>query len=196
MALLDHPEWSAAGGHVTVPRSPKAPTDNELMTLGLETAEFVTANAFVRRAALAARRRLRRTLRRAWREDSDLQFRLEDEVGPVGRASDAVVAHPVRGERWGASLRRQRNLVFDALLYKKHPQRYRARIRRSPPWNYYAIVALSAGAAVAVAAGAPRLSLAALAAAGALIARLAWRRLRVHARTRDATWSRCSSPRR
>ena len=184
MALLDHPEWSAAGGHVTVPRSREAPTDNALMTIGLEAAEFVTANAFVRRAALLRVDGFDERFGAAWREDSDLQFRLEDEVGPVGRADEAVVAHPVRSEPWGASLRRQRNIVFDALLYKKHPQRYRRSIRRTPPWDYYAIVALSAGAAVAVAAGAPRLSLAALAAAGVLIGRFAWRRLARTSHTR------------
>ena len=177
MALLDNPQWSAAGGHVTVPRSREAPTDNALMTIGLEAAAFVTANAFVRRAALLAVDGFDERFDAASREDSDLQFRLEAQVGPVGRAGDAVVAHPVRDQAWGASLRRQRNVVFDALLYKKHPQRYRQSIRRSPPWDDYAIVALSAAAAMAVVAGAPRLSLAALAAAGALIGRFAWRRL-------------------
>ena len=177
MALLDHPEWSAAGGHVTVPRSRDAPTDNALMTLGLESAEFVTANAFVWRAALLAVDGFDERFGAAWREDSDLQFRLEDEAGPVGRAPDAVVAHPVRDEAWGASLRRQRNVVFDALLYKKHPQRYRRSIRRVPPWDYYAIVALSGGAVAAVLAGAKLLALAAAGGVVALIARLAWRRL-------------------
>jgi hypothetical protein len=72
------------------------------------------------------------------------------------------VLHPVRAERWGVSLRQQRNTYFDALLYKKHPQLYRERIRRRPPWNYYAIVAgalaapplawAGAGAAAALAA--------------------------------------------
>ena len=54
-----------------------APTDHELMTRGLERAEFVTANAFVRRSALIAGRRLRRAL----------QARLARGLGPAVRAA-------------------------------------------------------------------------------------------------------------
>lgn len=54
-----------------------------------------------------------------------------------------MVVHPVHPERWGACLRQQRNAYFDALLFKKHRQLYRDRIRRQPPWRYYAIVALT-----------------------------------------------------
>ena len=56
--------------------------------------------------------------------------------------------HPVRPERWGVSLRQQKNVFYDALLYKKHPRLYRERILRAPPWDYYAVVALSIAAAV------------------------------------------------
>jgi glycosyltransferase involved in cell wall biosynthesis len=185
MALLDNPDWCAAAGQVTVPRGHGRPTDNALMTIGLESAAFVTANAFVRRDALLQVDGFDERFTRAWHEDSDLQFRLEALVGPVGRACEAVVAHPVREEPWGASLRRQRNVVFDALLYKKHPQRYRSSIRPTPPWDYYAIVALSGGAALAAVAGAPRLTLAALGGAGVLIGRFAWRRLARTSRERE-----------
>jgi hypothetical protein len=30
--------------------------------------------------------------------------------------------------------------MFNALLYKKHPDLYRKRIQASPPWLYYAII--------------------------------------------------------
>jgi GT2 family glycosyltransferase len=177
MALLDHPDWSAAAGRVVVPRGDAAPTDNELMTAGLETATFVTANAFVRRAALTRVVGFDERFGAAWREDSDLQFRLEEGVGPIGRAEDAVVAHPMRREAWGASVRRQRNIVFDALLYKKHPRRYRQEIRRRPPWNYYAIVGLSAGGLAAAVVGARVAALGAFAGAALLIGRFARHRL-------------------
>jgi len=36
--------------------------------------------------------------------------------------------------------------MFDALLYKNHPRLYRSRIRKSPRWDYYAIVAAMLGA--------------------------------------------------
>lgn len=173
---------AALCGRVDVPL-PRRPTDHERMTAGLAAAEFVTANAFVRRAALERVGGFDERFTRAWREDSDLQFRLMREVGPVGRCARAAVLHPVRAERWGVSLRQQRNTYFDALLYKKHPQLYRERIRRRPPWNYYAIVA---GALAA-----PPLALAGAGAAAALAAtvwlggvlQLAVARLRPTART-------------
>jgi glycosyltransferase involved in cell wall biosynthesis len=122
------------------------PTDHELMTRGLESAEFVTANAFVRRSALLTVGGFDERFQRAWREDSDLQFRLMRDAGPVVRSDAPVVLHPVRPERWGVCLRQQKNVFFDALLYKKHPRLYRERILRRPPWNYYGIVALTLAA--------------------------------------------------
>jgi GT2 family glycosyltransferase len=181
LATLDaQSTWVAAAGRVVVPLEgdPKRrPTDHELMTQGLARAEFVTANAFVRRAALEAVGGFDERFRRAWREDSDLQFRLL-QIGPVGRAADAVVLHPVRPERWGVSLRQQRNTFFDALLYKKHPRLYRERIRPVPPWDYYQVVGLSAAGAIGIATGHRVGAAAALAAALALVARIGWRRLR------------------
>lgn len=177
--MTRHPEWSGASGRVRVPLPPlrrQRPTDHELMTLGLEHAEFVTANAFVRRDELRRVGGFDEQFQRAWHEDSDLHFRLLH-GGAVGRCHDAVVLHPVRAERWGISLRQQRNAVFDALLFKKHPQLYRERIHPQPPWHYYGIVLLSFGAVTAGFCRQP--GVAAVAAVGALglVARFAWRRL-------------------
>lgn len=180
-AMRDAPQWSGLCGRVEVPLAPESrrrPTDHELMTCGLETAEFVTANAFVRRDALLRIGGFDEQFARAWREDSDLQFRLMREAGPVGRCPDAVVQHPVRRERWGVCLRQQKNAYFDALLYKKHPTLYRERIDPTPPWHYYGIVIASIGAVLALALRKPTLGAAALVLALALIARVAWRRLR------------------
>lgn len=178
-ALREHPDWVAAAGQVRVPcegEATRRPTDHELMTRGLETAEFVTANAFVRREALERIAGFDERFLRAWREDSDLQFRLQA-LGPVGRAPAAVVCHPVRPERWGVSLRQQRNVFFDALLHRKHPRLYRHCIRRVPPWDYYAIVALTLAAPLLAVAGHARAAAVALALALLLIGRLALRRL-------------------
>ncbi len=82
-------------------------------------------------------------------------------MGPVGRAPQAVVVHPVRPAPWGSSLAAQAKVYFDALLYKKHPRLYRARIRRFPPWQYYAIGLTVIVAAVAALAGASRVACAA-----------------------------------
>jgi glycosyltransferase involved in cell wall biosynthesis len=54
-------------------------------------------------------------------------------------AHDAVVIHPVRPAHWGISVRQQRKSMFNALLYKKHPQLYREKIQAAPPWRYYGI---------------------------------------------------------
>lgn len=170
------PELAAVRGRVTVPVSAE-PTDHERMTQGLERAEFVTANVFVRRAALERIDGFDERFTRPWREDSDLQFRLEEAAGPIGHCDDAVVVHPVRPEPWGVSLRQQRNVMFDALLYKKHRERYRQRIRSVPPWHYYAIVVLAFVALVAALAGQGTLAAACAAAAGAQVLWMAGTRL-------------------
>jgi GT2 family glycosyltransferase len=136
--------WAALGGRVTVPL-PDRPTDHERNTHGLERTEFVTANAFVTRRALLQVQGFDTRFTRAWREDSDLQWRLRDAAGPVGRCEDAVVLHPVRRERWGVSLRQQRNAFFEALMYAKHPG-FAASGELAPPWDYYAIVVLTLAA--------------------------------------------------
>jgi len=194
-AMQANPQWVAAAGQVRVPPTlelggagaPPPPTDHELMTRGLETAEFVTANAFVRRDTLARIGGFDERFLRAWREDSDLQFRLQEQ-GPVGRIADALVWHPVRPERWGVSLRQQRNVFFDALLYRKHPGLYRSRVRRVPPWDYYGVVALTVAAIALGVAGQGVPALAAIAVAGLLILRIAMKRLRRTARTPSHVW--------
>ena len=214
-AMQAHPEWVAAAGQVRVPsasasggaggsgtdtdgdsdsgrdgahaRRDARPTDHELMTRGLETSEFVTANAFARREVLARIEGFDERFLRAWREDSDLQFRLQAQ-GPVGRVADALVWHPVRPERWGVSLRQQRNVYFDALLYRKHPAIYRSRIRRVPPWDYYAIVAMTPAALVLAVAGEGAIAAGLLAASAALILRLTARRLRATSRALPHVW--------
>ncbi|TDF66119.1 glycosyltransferase family 2 protein [Cupriavidus sp. L7L] len=156
-ALARQPECCAVAGAVEVPLPPR-PTDHERDTGGLAQAEFVTANCFVRREALRRIGGFDERFTRAWREDSDLQFRLMNEVCPVGRAPRAVVVHPVRPAAWGSSIAAQAKVYYDALLYKKHPRLYRQRIRRTPPWHYYVAVLALLAAPVALLAGAPRVA--------------------------------------
>jgi hypothetical protein len=120
---------------------PAAPTDYERDAQQLETAEFVTANCFCRRSVLTALGGFDERFELAWREDSDLQFRLLAIGARIARAPDALVVHPVRPAPWGVSLLQVRKIAFDALLYKKHPRLYREKIRATPRWDYYAIVA-------------------------------------------------------
>jgi GT2 family glycosyltransferase len=131
----------AVTGRVVMPIG-AVPTDYERDAAALERGEFVTANCFCRRSVLEEVGGFDEHFRMAWREDSDLQFRLLQAGARIVHAPGALVVHPVRPAPWGVSLRQQRKIMFDALLYKKHPKLYRQRIRATPRWDYYGIVLL------------------------------------------------------
>jgi hypothetical protein len=80
----------------------------------------------------------------AWREDSDLHFSLlkyaEKKGMKLGQAKQAIIVHPVRPAKWGICLSQQKKSMFNALLYKKHPELYRTRIQALPPLRYYLIL--------------------------------------------------------
>jgi hypothetical protein len=157
---------------------PQQPTDYERNEAGLESAEFVTANCFVRRDVLEAVGGFDERFTAAWREDSDLHFTLLERGYIVVRAPDAVVVHPVRPAPWGVSLRQQRKSQFNALLYKKHPALYRERIQPSPPWRFYAGTAALVVALGSVLGESHTALVGALATWLILTASFAWRRLR------------------
>jgi cellulose synthase/poly-beta-1,6-N-acetylglucosamine synthase-like glycosyltransferase len=177
-ALRASSSRAAVWGHVSVPIPPHRPTDNERNTKGLEGATFVTANVFVRRAAMEAVGGFDERFKRAWREDTDLYFALLGTGMEVAPARDAVVLHPAREAPWGVSMKQQANMAFDALLYKKYPRLYREQVQPGPPWRYYLIVGctLAAIAALALREPAWAAGLGAVALMG--VARLIWRRLR------------------
>ena len=161
---IPDPHWLARGlaafergvdavtGRVRMPLPPQA-TDYERDARQLESAEFVTANCFCRKQILQNIGGFDERFRLAWREDSDLHFRLLEAGAIIRHAPDALVEHPVRPAPWGVSLLQVRKIAFDALLYKKHPQLYREKIRATPRWDYYAIVAALAGAGLFLALG-------------------------------------------
>ena len=185
---IPEPHWLSAGvaafagdidavtGRVLVPL-PEVPTDYQRDAAGLARGEFVTANCFCRRAALEALGGFDERFSAAWREDSDLQFSLLRAGRRIARAEAALVVHPVRPAPWGVSLRQQRKSLFDALLYKKHSELYRRRIRSSPPGDYYAIVASLLLAIAAAGLGHPRAALAAAGVWAVLTGRFCLRRL-------------------
>jgi glycosyltransferase involved in cell wall biosynthesis len=185
---VPRPDWLQAGlaaiahgadavaGTVEVPL-PAVPTDYERDAAGLSNAGFVTANCFVRRELLAAVGGFDERFRCAWREDTDLCFRLRAS-GAIVRASHAArVVHPVRPARWGVSLAQQRKVMFDALLYKKFPQGYRRYVRPRPPWQYYAAVAAGLCAIANAVAGLRALALASLLVWLGIGIAFAWQRL-------------------
>lgn len=148
---IPDPAWLRAGiahfrnnvsgvqGRVVMP-VPDPPTDYELDASKLQEAEFVTANCFVRREALEEAGGFDERFRLAWREDSDLYFTLLNCNKKIVRATDVIVVHPVRPGEWGISVKQQHKAMFNALLYKKHPELYRTRVHPATPVNYYAIV--------------------------------------------------------
>lgn len=138
-------------GRIVMPLN-GTPTDYELDAKHLETAEFVTANCFCRKQVLEDLGGFDERFRFAWREDSDLHFRLLEYRANIQREPKAVIVHPVRPASWGVSLSQVKKVQFDALLFKKHPRLYRHRIRATPRWDFYLTVAalLACIAALAV----------------------------------------------
>ncbi|MDT3405301.1 glycosyltransferase family 2 protein [Mucilaginibacter terrae] len=130
----------ALTGKVVVPFNSERPTDYELNTANLQTAEFITANCACAKTVLEKTGGFDEEFSMAWREDSDLHFRLLSKGIPIKRVGNAIVVHPVRSALWGVSIKEQKKTMYDALLYKKHPKLFRKRIRPVSPYLYYAIV--------------------------------------------------------
>jgi glycosyltransferase involved in cell wall biosynthesis len=126
-------------GSVMVPL-PNKPTDFEKNLANLERSEFVTANCACSKKALEIVNGFDETFAMAWREDSDLHFKLLSANIPVIKINDAMVIHPVRNVKWGISLYEQKKSMYNPLLYKKFPSFYRKRIESEPHWNYYFII--------------------------------------------------------
>jgi GT2 family glycosyltransferase len=143
----------AVSGRIVMPLS-HTPTDYELDAKQLETAEFVTANCFCRKKVLDDIGGFDERFRFAWREDSDLQFRLLDYQANIVYEPKAVMMHPIRPAGWGVSLQQVKKVQFDALLYKKHPTLYRRKIRSRPRWDFYITVAALLACLAAAVAGA------------------------------------------
>lgn len=129
----------AFSGTVKVPVSAK-PTDYEKNTAGLERASFITANCCCTKQALELTGGFDERFSMAWREDSDLEFKLLMHKIPVAKLPGAIVIHPVRKAPWGVSIAEQKKGMYNALLYKKYPRQYRSAIQPAPPIDYYAIV--------------------------------------------------------
>lgn len=176
LEAMAEPDIAAVWGYVLVPLRAQ-PTDAERNIAGLDGAEFVTANCFVRRAALLRVNGFDERFKRPWREDSDLYFTLLENGERVVQAGKPLVIHPARQAPATQCLRLHRNLYFEALLYKKHRRLYREKIAARPPLRYYLTVLLLLVALVALFAGAPGWALGAAIGWLALTAQFARQRL-------------------
>lgn len=181
------PGVHAATGRIVMPLPPE-PSDIERDAARLSTAEFVTANCFIRKDALAEIGGFDERFHIAWREDSDLHFNLLERGCKIIQAADAVVVHPLRPTSFGAGIGMQKKIVYDVLLYCKHPRLYRERIRRRPPWFYLLVMLLLLGGVASMAIG--RFDWAMMSFAGWALATLAffgWRLAHSAATLRNAS---------
>ena len=136
-------EASAVCGKTIVPL-PDTPSDYEKNAANLARSYFITANCFCRREAFDAIGGFDERFSIAWREDTDFFFRLLEHGGRVIKVDTALVFHPVRPAPWGVSVLQQKKALFNALLYKKHPELYKKGLREKFPHLYYWIVLFSA----------------------------------------------------
>jgi glycosyltransferase involved in cell wall biosynthesis len=129
----------AFAGKTIVPYS--VMPDHEKNVANVQTAEFATTNCAITKTALTKVNGFDENFSIAWFGDSDLQFKLIKASIPIHYVK-AVIIHPVHKAKWGTCLTEQRKTVFNALLYKKHPELYKQKISTGPAWNYYAMVFL------------------------------------------------------
>lgn len=183
------PPVDAVFGHV-VPTVPKHPSEFQLNVLLRESGDFVARNWFCRRSVLDKLGGFDERFSSgddndgATRGDGDdMYFRLLESGARWQRAGAAIVVHPVPAAGWGASLSQLRQLSDEALLYKKHPQLYREKIRRPPDWHDVAVVAALLLAIAGIAFGQELLTVAAGGTWLVLTAMLSIRRLRDTAKT-------------
>jgi GT2 family glycosyltransferase/uncharacterized membrane protein (GlpM family) len=118
----------AVSGRMVMPLS-VTPTAYEFHAKSIESAEFVSANCFCRKKVLEDLGGFDERFRFAWRDDADLHFRLLDYRAHIAYEPKAVMMQPVHQTVWGESIAQMKKTQSDALLFKKHPTKYRRRIR-------------------------------------------------------------------
>lgn len=182
---------AAVQGRITVPLDGRRrPTDYERNVAGLESADWITADLAVRRAALLDVGGFDARFRRAYREDTDLALRLSAAGWQLARGQRRAL-HPVGPSTWRTSITAQRGNADDALMRRLHGRSWRRR-GRAPEGaltSHVATSALALGSAVAAARHHRR---AALVVAGVAIGRIVgfWVRRCAPGPRRPSEWAR------
>jgi glycosyltransferase involved in cell wall biosynthesis len=148
---IPHTDWLSQGlmavnqgadavwGQVIMSVGPN-PTDYELSAARLAKAEFVTANCFCRKDVLEYTRGFDERFKKAWREDSDFYFTLLEANFKIVHVPKAIVNHPIRPAPFAIALKQEKNNLYEALLFKKHPSLYRTKVGRGIMPFYYVMV--------------------------------------------------------
>lgn len=150
---MPHPDWlpavspsfkrgaQAVSGQVKLTGAPRQSIAGRSKGF-MDRAELSSANFFCLPAVLERVGGFTEDFDIAWREDSDLQFKLIRAGVRMGKCPEAVVEHPVRKSHWNNRLREERKYSYDALLYKRHPELYRQRMghERHQVLEYYGAV--------------------------------------------------------
>ncbi|HUI82796.1 MAG TPA: glycosyltransferase [Candidatus Binatia bacterium] len=105
--------------------------------VGFEGIGFMTANMFYRRDLLLKVNGFDERFPDAFREDTDLAWRIQ-EFGEIPHGRDAVVfhpPHPVTIER-ESQVERARMFGVDPILFERHPDKYIALLRREGHYRY------------------------------------------------------------
>lgn len=128
-------------GQVRIPVANRAAQQNR-KTVFADSMDFGTTNCFCLRSILQRVGGFEEQFDIAWREDSDLQFKLLQIGIPISKCPDVRIIHPIQQSTWWDSLKEERKQSYDALLYKRHPELFKERIPtyRSLIVQYYASV--------------------------------------------------------
>ncbi len=166
--------------------NPRRPTDDERRTLGLATAQWITADMAYRRSALVACGGFDERFPRAYREDADIALRLTRSGGRIVQGARRT-EHPVpvgRPSVW-SSVRAQRGNLDDALMRRKHGRDWRPAVGERRGRLPVHVLTTGAGLSALVAAVARQRAAAAVAALGwlALTAEFTLRRIAAGPRT-------------
>ena len=120
----------------------RRPTDYELNTSFLEHAEFATANCFYRREALVEAGGFDERFTTAGGRTPTFSSRCSAATSRLINIRRRRRRPPRAGRgSWGISIREQSKSMFNALLFKKHPDLYQERIKQPGALRYYLIVA-------------------------------------------------------